>query len=67
VECSLRIKAHGADKKWKRIIGNSVPTLDLPLQSVDLGMLTEKYAPLRNLPNNGYTDAEPMIQEPGIY
>jgi len=30
-------------------------------------MLTEKYAPLRNLPNNGYTDAEPMIQEPGIY
>jgi len=66
VECNLRIRAHGADKKWMRIIGNLVPTLYLTLQSIDFKMLTEKYAPLRSLPINEYTYAEPMILI-GIY
>ncbi|XP_070071080.1 uncharacterized protein [Drosophila takahashii] len=61
MECNLRIRAYGADKKWMRIVGNSVPTLDLPLQSVDVDKLTEKYALLRNLPINGFTNAEPMM------
>lgn len=61
MECNLRIRRQGRNSKWLRFSGNTVPNLQLPLQSLDLNELKDKYKRLRNVPIEGYTDANPML------
>ncbi|KAM8714781.1 hypothetical protein ACLKA7_001185 [Drosophila subpalustris] len=60
MECQFKIRAQ-ENKKWMRINGNTVPELQLPLQSVDVNGLKEKFGKLRNIPIKGYRNADPML------
>ncbi|KAL7743863.1 hypothetical protein ACLKA6_000267 [Drosophila palustris] len=60
MECQFKIRAQ-ENKKWMRINDNTVPELQLPLQSVDVNGLKEKFGKLRNIPIKGYRNADPML------
>jgi len=61
VKCQLKVRIIEGERYWLTLTGSTVPSLELPVQSLDIESLYEKYTKLRSLPIKGYGDAKPSI------
>ncbi|KAM8712018.1 hypothetical protein ACLKA7_012524 [Drosophila subpalustris] len=61
MRCQFRIRSAGSSKRWLRLMGNTVPNMNLPLQSLNADSLTAQFERMKQLPIMGYEKAEPML------
>ncbi|KAL7737020.1 hypothetical protein ACLKA6_008873 [Drosophila palustris] len=61
MRCQFRIRSAGSSKRWLRLMGNTVPNMNLPLQSLNADSLTAQFERMKQLSIMGYEKAEPML------
>ncbi|XP_036347760.1 uncharacterized protein LOC118757126 [Rhagoletis pomonella] len=57
----VQIKGTSHKAKWHKLIARTVPSLDLPMQTVTFAELHSRYRQIKHLPIVDYTDAEPTV------
>jgi len=61
IKCQLKVQTIEGATNWLPFIGSKVPSLELPVQSLDIEFFNEEHTKLRSLPIKGYGDGKPRI------